>query len=70
MMNRFARSMMLLSAMLLFVPFNLSAQKKKQKESSDGYSFTIDCIIPVTPVKDQHRSGTCWCFASTSFIEA
>jgi len=35
-----------------------------------GYTFTDKIDIEVTPVKDQHRSGTCWSFASVSFLEA
>ncbi|MEI8059240.1 MAG: C1 family peptidase [Ferruginibacter sp.] len=32
--------------------------------------FTIIKSIPATPVKDQAMTGTCWCFATTSFIES
>jgi len=35
-----------------------------------GYTFTDKIDIEVTSVKDQHRSGTCWSFASISFLEA
>ncbi len=35
-----------------------------------AYQFTIEKSLPATPVKDQHRSGTCWSFATTSFIES
>jgi len=35
-----------------------------------GYTFTDQINIEVSPVKDQHRSGTCWSFASVSFLEA
>ena len=34
------------------------------------YQFTPVRDIPVTPVKDQARTGTCWCFATISFLEA
>ena len=34
------------------------------------YQFTPIRDIPVTPVKDQANTGTCWCFATVSFLEA
>lgn len=35
-----------------------------------GYNFTDVKRIEVTPVKNQASSGTCWCFASVSLMEA
>lgn len=35
-----------------------------------GYQFRTVKSIPVTSVKDQASTGTCWCFATTSFMEA
>ena len=40
-----------------------------QEEMKKGYQFTDQIRLETTPVKDQHRSGTCWCFATVSFIE-
>lgn len=34
------------------------------------YSFTTVVNNPATPVKDQANSGTCWCFATVSFLES
>ncbi|MEA3461027.1 MAG: C1 family peptidase [Bacteroidota bacterium] len=45
-------------------------KKKKAEEKPKGYEFTMVSSVPATPVKDQHRSGTCWSFASVSFIES
>lgn len=41
-----------------------------QDETKDGYHFTAIKEIPNTPVKDQHRSGTCWSFSGLGFLEA
>lgn len=33
------------------------------------FVFTDIISLPTTSVKDQNKSGTCWCFAGTSFFE-
>ncbi len=38
-------------------------------DSAMKFKFTDVKVIPTTPVKDQNKSGTCWCFAGTSFFE-
>ena len=35
-----------------------------------GYQFTEVVTVPATPVKNQAATGTCWCFATTSFMES
>ena len=34
------------------------------------YQFTTVKENPITPVKNQYRSGTCWCFSALSFLES
>lgn len=38
--------------------------------SAQGYVFTDEVIVPVSSVKNQASSGTCWCFATCSFLES
>ena len=35
-----------------------------------GYQFTEVVTVPATSVKNQAATGTCWCFATTSFMES
>ncbi|MDR2497724.1 MAG: C1 family peptidase [Tannerellaceae bacterium] len=37
---------------------------------SQGYKFTEIKRLEATPVKNQASTGTCWCFATTSFFES
>lgn len=38
-------------------------------DSTKTFIFTDVINLPSTSVKDQNKSGTCWCFAGTSFYE-
>ncbi len=47
------------------------AAKKKQKEAkSNKPVFTVVKQLPITPVKNQNRSGTCWAYSTLSFFES
>ncbi|MDR1938610.1 MAG: aminopeptidase, partial [Tannerellaceae bacterium] len=37
---------------------------------AQGYQFTEIKRIEATPVKNQASTGTCWCFATVSFLES
>ncbi len=39
-------------------------------KKNGGYTFTMEKQVNCTPVKNQNKSGTCWCFSTQSFIES
>ena len=57
-----------------FVNFDVAGaagfeDKTEADADSTGFTFTDVMVIETTPVKDQNKSGTCWCFAGTSMFE-
>ncbi|MBQ3026691.1 MAG: aminopeptidase, partial [Alistipes sp.] len=58
-MKRFITALIVCVALIA----SASAQEKK------GYQFTDGKLVKTTSVKNQFRSGTCWCYSALSFIE-
>lgn len=47
----------------------MAADPKVIVPDSTGFTFTDLKVIKSTPVKDQDRSGTCWCYSTNTFFE-
>jgi len=59
------KNLTILLLIVLLVTNNMLSQEKE-----DAYVFRTMFEVPHTPVKNQYRSGTCWTFASASFLES
>ena len=54
------------AAACALIAVSAAAQVPKAPE----YEFTVVKENPVTSIKNQYRSGTCWCYSALSFIES
>jgi aminopeptidase C len=62
-----------ISLLILAGAVSISAMAQsgtKSKEQQKEYHFTTVKANPVTEVKDQNETGTCWCFSTISFLES
>ena len=64
------KTLLLALAMCCLMPGSLAAKKKKTVEKKDTTIFTVVKANPITSIKDQNQSGTCWAYSSLGFFEA
>ena len=58
-------------ALMATIALSASAAKKKEaKKDANKPVFTIIKENPITSMKDQNRSGTCWDYSTISFFES
>jgi len=57
---------------ITLIPLSGMAKEKKAKDGKEKpvYVFTVDTEVKRTPVKNQYRTGTCWCFSTVSYLES
>lgn len=57
-------------ALLALLAIGAHAEDKKEKDNPNKPVFTVVKENPITSIKDQNRSGTCWAYSTLSFFEA
>ncbi len=61
---------LLFTAAAGLMALGMAAQESKDTLQQEGFVFTTIKEIPITSVKDQHRSSTCWSFSTMGFFES
>jgi aminopeptidase C len=55
----------------MLIPTAIFAQQPRIPQAAEPeYKFTVVKENPITSVKNQNSSGTCWCFSAISFLES
>ncbi|MDE6249715.1 MAG: aminopeptidase [Paramuribaculum sp.] len=62
--------LLLCSAMVALTAFSAAADNSTEApKDSTGFEFTDVTLVKTSPVRDQNKSGTCWCFSTNTFFE-
>ncbi len=62
--------MILLTALAAIPATAAFAQPKPEQPKTPHLEFTTVKEVPITSIKNQNRSGDCWCFSALSFLES
>ena len=61
---------LVLLVLLSLLPSIGIAKVKENKTEKPVYVFKEEIAVKRTPVKNQNRTGTCWCFSTISYLES
>ena len=64
------KKILLLAAALFCLGLSASAQQQRPAVEFPDYTFTTVKAAPITSIKNQASSGTCWSFSAISFLES
>ncbi len=64
------KKILLLAAAACLFGTGAVAQETKATTKNDTVKFTVIKENPITSIKDQNQSGTCWAFSSLAFFES
>lgn len=66
------KNLLIVALAAALIPSALFAQPRQQMPQAPQpeYKFTVVKENPITTVKNQNSSGTCWCFSAISFLES
>ena len=64
------KAFVLFTAALLALTASAQTRTAAPAVKASDYQFTTVKEIPVTSMKNQANSGTCWCFSAISFLES
>ncbi len=64
------KTIVLFAAALLTLTAAAQTRTAAPAVKASDYQFTTVKEIPVTSMKNQANSGTCWCFSAISFLES
>ena len=64
------RTVLVAAAFLTAASMAFGQPAKGPQPAEPDYQFTVVKENPITPVKNQYRSGTCWCFSTLGFLES
>lgn len=60
----------LIVTLMVLLSIGASAKTAKDSTNSNKPVFTVIKELPITSVKDQNKSGTCWAYSTLSFFES
>ena len=64
------KTFVLLAAALIALTAAAQRQAAPSPVRASDYQFTTVKELPITSMKNQANSGTCWCFSAISFLES
>ncbi|MBQ6253522.1 MAG: aminopeptidase [Bacteroidales bacterium] len=68
------KNLLIVALAAALIPSALIAQPQPRQQMPQApqpeYKFTVVKENPITSVKNQNSSGTCWCFSTISFLES
>ena len=64
------KKLFLLALCAVTMPMMAQTEEQPKDSVEEGWKFTTVDSVAITPVKNQHRSSTCWAFSTLGFFES